>query len=371
MQYRMKCPRCGSEMDPDPRLTRCPRCGSPLTIRLVGGEPEALRGRGVWRYRGLMPRPLKEMEPVSLGEGGTPLLERRISGVNAWLKLEYLNPLGSFKDRGVSVAATIARGMGYKVLVEDSSGNTGLSTAGYAAAAGMYARIYVPRDAPEGKKRLVRLLGARLVKAPSRSEAARLAEEELGSEEYHVAHTWNPWFIEGTVTVAYEVAEEKGLPDAVVVPVASGTLLLGIHQGFARMEILGMVNDDHPRIIAVQAAGTTPLYERLHGHRPPGHSRLVDALRVPDPPRLAEIAGAIEDTGGDVVVVDDQMVSRAIRSLLSMGLVVEPTSATVFAALEEALEQGLIDKGETVLVPLTGTGFKTLDILAEVVLSNV
>ncbi|MDK2383593.1 MAG: pyridoxal-phosphate dependent enzyme [Candidatus Korarchaeota archaeon] len=372
MEYRLTCPRCGFTSEPEPRLTRCPRCGEPLIISLVSGEPCRPEGRGVWRYRCMMPSPLRTASPVSLGEGGTPMLRRSLGGVEAWLKLEYLNPLGSFKDRGVSVVATLARLMGYEALVEDSSGNTGLSTAGYAAAAGMRARIYVPRDAPQGKKQLVRLLGASLVEADTRGDAARLAEEELRAGEYHVAHTWNPWFIEGTTTIAYEAAEDASwsVPDAVVAPVASGTLFLGIYYGFERMKMLGMVDAGPPRMIAVQALGTTPIYRELHGEEPQGSSSLVDALRVASPPRLREIAEIIRRTGGDVIIVGDGDVMRSLRELVRGGLVVEPTSAAAHAGLVKALGEGLVERGERILVPLTGTGFKTLDTLLEVVYSH-
>jgi len=368
-EYMFVCPECGFKAPLNPRITQCPKCGAPLRIELIGGGFTPLRGRGVWRYKGVMPNPLHVDNPISLGEGGTPLVRRRINGIDVWFKLEYLNPLGSFKDRGVSVAATLAKSLGYSTLVEDSSGNTGLSTAGYAAASGMKARIYVPADAPEGKKKLVRLLGAELIEAPSRSDAARLAEEQLRSGEYHVAHTWNPWFIEGTVTIAYEVSEDLSwtVPSTIIAPVASGTLLLGIYYGFKRLRKLGVVEDESPRIIGVQALGTTPVYKAIHGESPQGYSRLIDALRIPNPPRLKEIVEAIERSRGDVIIVGDDEVKPALKELAHMGFIVEPTSASAYAAFKKAFSEGLVERGDSVLIPLTGTGFKTLDILLEVV----
>ncbi len=298
---------------------------------------------------------------VVLGEGGTPMVRRRFRGVRLLLKLEYLNPTGSFKDRGTAFEASRARSLGRRVLVEDSSGNTGLSVAAYAAAGGMAARIYVPRDAPDGKKNLIRLLGARLVEARDRADASRRAVEELGEGDHYVAHLWSPWFVEGVATIAYEAAEQMGwrAPDAVVVPVGSGSLLLGFAWGYRRLRDAGLLQGDPPRIIAVQAGGVAPLYEAVAGRRPLlDDGGLADGIRVPSPPRLAEL---VEAADGGVVLVGRRDIVSALGRLVSWGFLVEPTSAAALAGLSKALDEGLVEQGETVVMPLTGSGLKVYD----------
>lgn len=352
--FSVVCRRCGSSYGFDSPW-RCRRCGSPLHIEYEA-RPPRLRGRGVWRYRGLLA--YTPPRRVVLGEGGTPMVRRWFRGVKLLLKLEYLNPTGSFKDRGTAVEASRAKSLGRRVLVEDSSGNTGLSVAAYAAAGGMDARIYVPRDAPEGKKNLIRLLGARLVEARDRADASRRAVEELGEGDHYVAHLWSPWFVEGVATVAYEVAEQMGwrTPDAVVVPVGSGSLLLGIAWGYRRLGEAGLLQDGPPRIIAVQAGRVAPLYEAVAGERPLlDDGGLADGIRVPSPPRIDDLVDAAD---GGVVLVGRRNIVSALGRLVSWGFLVEPTSAVVLAGLSSALDEGLVERGETVVLPLTGSGLK-------------
>lgn len=195
------------------------------------------------------------------------------------MKLEYLNPTGSFKDRGGSaVAVSKAVELGAKLVIEDSSGNAGISVAAYAAATGIRARIYVPRDAPEGKKSLIRSLGAELIEAPSRAEAGRMAIESLRDGEAYLGHTWNPWFLQGTKTMAYELLDQLGhVPDAVVLPVSAGTLLLGLWIGFNELRSIGLVSRV-PRLYAVQPQGFASLYEKIHGSTAGEPTRIADAL---------------------------------------------------------------------------------------------
>ncbi len=352
------CPRCGWRAPlGSGYYWRCPRCGAPLSLSYPRRwEPR----RGVWglaRYQSMLP-----LEPsVSLGEGWTPLVARRVNSVVVGFKLEYLNPTGSFKDRGTSLAVSYAARMGYRVVVEDTSGNTGVSVAAYSTAAGLRSRIYMPSYAPSGKKHLVRLYGGEIVETPTRGDAARAVLREAGGEGvFYVAHTWSPFYIEGAKTIAFEAYEQHGGGfDAVVAPVGSGGLLLGLYRGFRELVGQGLL-ERVPRIVAVQGYSNPPIYRAFYGREPDraGDSRLADGILVPNPPRLAEIVEALRATGGCVVLVDNSDILSALRRLTGMGFLVEPTSAAGFAGLLKAVEQGCIERGETVLLPLTGSGLK-------------
>ncbi|ABM80622.1 threonine synthase [Hyperthermus butylicus] len=355
------CPRCGwSAAIGSGYYWRCPRCSGPLQLRYTRRWEPRSGCSGLAKYSSMLPLEV----PRVLGEGGTPLVERRVEGVRVFFKLEYLNPTGSFKDRGTSLALAYASRMGFRLVVEDTSGNTGISVAAYAAAYGLRARIYMPVNAPEGKKRLVRALGGEVVLTPSRGEAAQAVLWELKKPDvFYVAHTWSPFYVEGAKTIAFEAFEDGFRGSAVLVPVGSGGLLLGIYHGFRELVEQGLI-DSVPRIIAVQGYSNPPLYRAVYGKEPEAEersSRLADGLMVSEPPRLGEAAEAVKATGGCVILVDDEGIRRGLKMLASMGFIVEPTSATLYPALLEAVERGCIDKGEEVLAPLTGSGLKTLE----------
>lgn len=340
------CPRCGFRADATVYMFRCPRCGSPLNV-----EYDAKKPRELSRAELLRTLPIKE--PLTLGEGLTPIVER--GGV--YYKLEYLNPTGSFKDRGWAFTLSVLnKGL---TLVEDSSGNAGMSLSAYAASAGFKARIYVPKTASEAKRRAMRLFGATVIDAPSRADASSLAMSYR--DGVYVGHSWNPFFIHGVKLIAYEIALELGNVDNVIAPLGNGTLTLGLYVGFRELRELKVIKDI-PRIIAVEASGYEWAYAKIHNTVPMGSSTLPEGIMVPRPPRLDQIVDAIRESGGDVVVASDDDVARGIREGLRLGFLIEPTSAVVFKALSE-----LRPNGRTVVI-LTGSGLKsTLDLYRLVV----
>lgn len=303
---------------------------------------------------------------VSLGEGITPLVRRNIYGVNLFLKLDYLQPTGSFKDRGSSVAISRALDLSVKCIVEDSSGNAGVSAAAYATSAGLKARIYVPRDAPWLKKSLIKLYNAEIVEANTRSDAFNRAVGELKPNDVYIGHLWNPFHIEGIKTIAYELYEQLGetISNATIIsPVASGTLLLGLFKGFSELARYGFISSI-PKLIAVQAYGIAPIYEKIHGSIDwKFRSVLADALRVEAPPRVNEIIKALKDTNGDCVVVNDDEIRQSLKALLSLGFIVEPSSAVAIAAVKKLIDCKYVPKGEHIVSILTGSGVKTINLL--------
>lgn len=355
VNYSVVCRKCGRVYGSDFRGFRC-SCGGVLEVVVDLSEVKSITVgglRGVFRYAPLLPKLGKH---ISLGEGGTPVISAEKYGLSIFFKLEYLNPTGSFKDRGSAVAVSKALELGVNEVLEDSSGNTGISIAAYAAYAGIKAHIYVPSDIPLGKYRLIKSFGANVVKAGSRDEASELVLKNIKEGSYYIGHTWNPYFIEGTKTLAYEVFEELPKIDYVIMPVASGSLLLGFWKGFNELMRLGLVSDV-PKLVAVQACGYESLKKYLSNVvsvECRGYTALADAIRLTNAPRLPYIAEAITNSGGYVVVVNDELIKWAVKELYRMGLVVEPTSAAAYAALK--LVRG--DLSGRVLIPLTGSGLK-------------
>ena len=366
-RFKLKCVYCGRSYDPSSRIWRC-KCGKPLDVILELKDLEVdfrlLKGReaSMWRYRELLPIPPKA-RIVTLGEGYTPVIVREVDGVRVTLKLDYLNPTGSFKDRGASVLVTHLLGIGVKEIVEDSSGNAGAAMAAYSAVAGIKCKVFVPADAPEGKKLQIASYGAELVPVKGSRAQVGVAAMKEAEKAYYAGHTWNPFFLEGLKTVAYEYVEQRGgTPDLVLIPVGSGGLFLGVFKGFKEMLGLGLV-DRMPRLMAVQAEGFTPVYDAMYGEygRPVPELILADGIAVPKPPRLEQVVKAIRETKGDVIIVNNKEILMAFKELARMGLFVEPTSATVLAALRRGLNEGVIEKGEEVYMPLTGIGLKAID----------
>ncbi|WFO75363.1 pyridoxal-phosphate dependent enzyme [Desulfurococcaceae archaeon MEX13E-LK6-19] len=352
--FTWHCGYCGFKESSHIYYWRCPKCGSPLDIKY---EPVwKPRGTGVRRYSSCLPvKPVK-----TLGEGATPIIKKKVYGINVWFKLDYLNPTGSFKDRGAAVSLAYAYLRRFKHVVEDTSGNTGIAVTAYSRLYGMKSIIYMPQTAPRGKKLLIKSLGGQIVEAKNRGEAAeKVLEEATKKNTFYVAHTWSPLFIEGNTTIAYEAFEQGFDGTAVILPIGSGGLFLGTYRGFERLREWGLWKN-YLFYIGVQGYSCQPVYEALHGHKAKGEdSSLADGIMVPNPPRLSEIVEIIKKNGS-IVLVNNKDIVNSLKKLYKMGFIVEPTSASVVAGLKKALEDGLIDRGEDVLTVLTGSGLKTL-----------
>ncbi|ELZ43788.1 Threonine synthase [Halorubrum californiense DSM 19288] len=382
----LRCPECGETYRD---RWRC-RCGAPLDFadppapEGSAPAPESFDARGgLWAFADLLAVGDDPRDRVTLGEGMTPLVdadEGRESGGrsgpeippwNASFKLEYAFPTGSFKDRGATATLTRARELGVERVVEDSSGNAGAAIATYAARAGIGAEIYVPADAKESKLRAIRRAGAEPVRIEgSRQDVtdacvAALNEDgsDAGTDAWYASHAWNPAFFEGTATVAYEIALQRGwdAPDAVVTPLGHGTLFLGAYRGFRRLERAGWI-DSVPRLYGAQAAGVAPVVEALHGPeaaRPDGTvNDAADGIQIAEPVRDREIRAAIDATGGDALAVTEAAATRELDRLHAAGFYTEPTCAVAPAALRILRERGEIGPDEDVVVPLTGSGLK-------------
>jgi threonine synthase len=328
---------------------------------------------GVWRYLPLLP----SVDPgsiVTLGEGATPLvwIERwaAIHGIErVAVKLEGLNPTGSFKDRGTTVLVSQAHMLGAGRLVEDSSGNAGASVAAYAARAAFPATIYVPAAAPAAKRSQIERVGAAIV--PVEGTRAAVTDAALDdvdrSGAYYAGHNANPYFAAGMMTFAFELIEAFGarLPRHLVIPTGGGSLLVGCFDGFRRWSGAAESADrELPRLHAIQSTGCAPLvaaFERGLDHAASIERRptVAGGIEVEHPPRDREILAALRATGGSAVAVPDDEIRQQRRLLATLeGIDVEPTSAAAFAGLARLARAGTIGSSDEVVVAATGAGWK-------------
>ncbi len=342
---------------------KCPKCGGLFDIpELVFDSRQVdYTARGIWRYRHTFEGLSADYEPVSLGEGGTPLLWSQAFGRQIAFKCEYLNPTGSFKDRGTSVITTFLKSRGVHSAVEDSSGNAGASFAAYAARAGMRAGIYTPEAASGPKRKQIEFHGAELHPiAGTRSDVTAALEASLESSEIaYASHAYLPVNIPGYATAAYEIYEQAGcVPGAVIVPAGQGGLLLGIYRGFQALKRAGLTYS-LPYMVGAQARACSPLWVistsgmSALGFITEGQT-LAEGVRVKRPLRAGPLLQIVEAGHGEYIPVDEADILRGRDELAQRGLYVEPTSAITWSALEQTANR----LPDPVVVVLTGSGYK-------------
>ncbi len=298
-------------------------------------------------------------EIVSLGEGGTPLVEMELEGCPLHLKLEFLAPTGSFKDRGASVLVSALLQIGVREVTEDSSGNAGASLAAYCARAGIEVHLYIPDHASPGKVAQIEAYGAHLHPIPGPRERAAQAAGQAARGGYYASHYWNPLPLEGIKTEAYEIAEALGwrAPDNVVLPVGQGSHLLGLYRGFDDL-LKAKAIANMPRLYGVQARACAPLYEAFWGREGALETKLTvaEGICIRQPIHKKAILEAVRATQGEFLAVGEEDILQARRLLARKGLYVEPTSAVPVAALKQL--RARLSPGEITVIPLTGSGLK-------------
>ncbi|MEM2003885.1 MAG: pyridoxal-phosphate dependent enzyme [Nitrososphaerota archaeon] len=362
--FKVLCSRCGSAQEREDHW-RCTRCGYPY--RIIFDEPFnpaeiVSTDHSLWRYkRFIAVAPHDEI--VTMGEGYTPLIKTKRPQLYA--KLEYIMPTGSYKDRGSTVLITSVKhlidGERYREVSIESSGNAGSSVAAYAARAGIKCTVYTYASIKEGKARQMEAYGAKVVKLKGDvtvvSKAAQTAAHSL-----YVSHAWNPYFQEGTKTIAYEIAEQRRwtAPDFVFVPTSAGSLILGVINGFKHLYSSGVI-DAIPTIVAVQPVEVSPVYHALMNkpYTPPEQlTTIADALISTKPIRLQEMVDSLREIKGSAEIVEDYEIIESHRELAAEGLYVEPSSAASHAAYLKWMRDGKIKQGEDVVILLTGSGLK-------------
>ncbi len=324
------CPDCGREYPLAGLDYRC-RCGGLFKLKKAPGEAVGAA--------------------VSLGEVVTPVLRRKLAHTEVYLKLDYLQPTGSFKDRGAFALINKLKELGIREVVEDSSGNAGAAIAGYCAAAGIKCNIYLPESTSAGKVKQASAYGADIVKVPGTRDDTARAILEAAKSTYYASHVYNPLFFEGTKSMAYEIYDQVGIPDYIFVPAGNGTMLLGAYIGFKELGKL-------PRIIAVQSTSCAPVAAAFHGRPADGFAPTVaEGIAIREPQRLAEMIAAVKESDGDFIAVDDESVIQAQEMLGAMGIYVEPTSGAAVAGMLQFFPAEY-DKKLNIVVPLTGSGLK-------------
>ncbi|MBA7561637.1 Threonine synthase [subsurface metagenome] len=366
--FKIVCSNCGKETDSRQWRWRH-ECGGPLDIVLD------LRGRKFSQLIDVTEQSMRRYAQLlaveqlpSAHQGWTPIVKEGIDGVEVNFKLEYLCLGGSFKDRGVYVSVAKAKELGLDGIVVDSSGNAaiGFSLMGLFCGIDVYA--FISRYAPEGKKHLLRLLHAKVrevdgSRMDANREAIKVAEEE-GLP--YVTQWWNPYFIEGEKTMAYEAYEQIGSVDHVIAPIGGGAILLGLYKGYKELVELQAL-DRMPKFIGVQASGYSNICDQLGATRKGmAKAKLADGITEIDPPRSQQIVNAIRSTNGHVIIANDDEIKDSLVKLRKLGFIVEPTSAVSYVALIDSLKDGFIKPGDKVLLPLTGSGLKLIDELIEI-----
>jgi threonine synthase len=397
----LKCTGCGTEYPADSLMNLCPADGRPVEIiidleRLAATQPNASWYdpglSSMWRFGGLLPLDIRNPEDrpyiVTLGEGHTPILPfddhplARSAGFSLGVKDEGkahpgygANPTQSFKDRGMSMAVSMAKWLGVEKLSVPTQGNAGDSLCSYAEAAGMSAVVAMPPDTPLPiLGRVASLAHAsdrfhlELVKGTIREAGERLKQEWIPRGWFSVATFQEPgWRIEGKKTLGLELAEpaEAGapwsLPDVIIYPTGGGTGVLGMWKAFSELECLGLIGPQRPRIICVQAEATQPMVkafeEGLEDTVASGAGEtLAFGLNVPGGVGHFKVLKIIRESGGSAVAIPEQEIERTLSEIWQeQRWWVSPEGAACIAALPRLLDSGQIRPGDRVVAFNTGS----------------
>jgi threonine synthase len=361
---RFFCSNCKRFYSLQPARWRCD-CGSFLDLEFESKFPIQKflkRPPTLWRYREAIPI-RSDQSILSMNEGFTPLEEIEFQGNLVLIKMDYLFPTGSYKDRGATVLISKMKEWGIQKVVEDSSGNAGSAIAAYCAKAGIACEIYVPHDTSSGKVVQIQAYGATLKKVEGSREKTAEKAMEAASKIPYASHCWNPFFLHGTKTFAFEVWEQMDwrTPDTLVLPVGHGTLFLGTHLGFKELKEAGMIKRI-PKLVGVQSVSCAPLYQAfLKGWketRPIEKKKTIaEGIAIAEPVRGRQILEAIRETGGEVLAVTEKEIQGTLKEMGRKGHFIEPTSAATIAGLKKYLKEKR--RKETVVSTFTGMGLKS------------
>ncbi len=325
--------------------------------------------RSLWRYRAAFPFQVEQ--PITLGEGTTPLIPRTVAGAPVLLKCEWFNPTCSFKDRGASVMLSLLRAQGIEHVLEDSSGNGGAAVAAYAAAGGMAATIMAPQSTSPAKTVQMKAHGATVQLIPGTRQDTADAAVARSASLFYASHNWHPFFLQGTKTLAYELWEDLGFraPDNVITPCGAGSTVLGCEIGFSELLRAGQI-DTLPRIFAAQPANCAPIAAAFIAGVDQAvpttiSPTIAEGTAIAHPIRLREVLGTLRETRGGAVTLTEQEIAAATLDLARIGVYVEPTCAQAAAALGKLLQTGTITPEQTTVLVMTGTGLKATPRIAE------
>ncbi len=365
--------------------TVCPDCGKALLAEYDLHEAKKSfskkllkdREKSLWRYGEVLP--LDDAGAiVSFGEGWTPMLKlphlgQALGFRNILLKDEGLNPTGSFKARGISVAVSMAKKSGVSDVALPSAGNAGGAVAAYAARAGMKAHVFVPASTPVININEIAAAGAELtlVEGSISDAARRMNEERQGKGWFDMSTMKEPYRVEGKKTMGYEIAEQLGwsLPDVILYPTGGGTGLIGMWKAFAEMEELGWISQKRPKMVSVQASGCAPIVKAFQQRKKeseawPNPTTAAAGLRVPKAFADALILDALYESKGSAVAVTEEEWLADLKTAARLeGILLCPEGAAAIAALRKL--KGFIRPDDTVVVFNTGSGYKYSEVLGQ------
>jgi threonine synthase len=374
----LECTKCGNHISAGSPQTVCPLDGGSLYVRYdfqpyIGKlKPEDFAGRNgsMWRYREVLP----DVEPVTLGEGRTPMIQSR-HNPNVFIKDEGLNPTGSFKARGLSAAVTMCKAYGVRKIAIPSAGNAASALAAYASAAGIEAHIFMPMDVPAANRIECTVYGAKLTLVDGLiSDCAKIVNDRKKAEGwFDISSLKEPFRVEGKKTMGYELAEQLGwkLPDAIFYPTGGGVGLIGMWKAFSEMETLGWIGTERPKMIVVQAAGCAPIPKAWQAHQQVSdfwnNAQTVAAgLRVPKAYADYIILDILKKSGGTAVTATDDEIMQAVSEWASgEGIFASPEGAASLVAYRKLIATGFLKPTDRVVLFNTGSGLKYIDVVAE------
>jgi len=374
-RVNLVCTDCGYVFPSDSGRNSCEKCGGILEYIWDEEYLKTVEFTGelkFWRYKPVLP-PVKKQ--VSLGEGGTPLQEaQRLAEAlglkHLALKDETRNPTNSFKDRSASLIVSDASGKGFSSLVCATNGNHGASVAAYSAKADISCHLIVPKAMDIGKLAQMMVYNAEIVESGETIEEAiarvKTLEKEMGW--YQATTELNPLSVEGLKTISYEIAEQKGEPDWIVIAMGSGVTISSIWKGLKELQTIGKI-DQLPRLIGIQAEGCSPIVSAFEADadelKPIERGETeASAIRVSQP-IFGELAlRAIRESKGFATSVSDEDMLIAGREIARLeGIFAEPASAATVASLKKLIKSGEIDRADRITCLITSSGLKTDDIL--------
>lgn len=362
---RVRCYDCENEAELSLSGWKCP-CGGawePAVFPPFDPEKILLKDYSIWRYGALMGLDIS-VPFDSMGVGWTPIVPVSLFGLNIHLKLEYLLPTGSFKDRGVNAMVNQLMHMGVGSMVEDSSGNAGASLAAHGARFGIHTQIFIPEYASRFKQHQIAIYGVDLQHIRgTRKDTENAAIAAVFGTRTYASHAYHPAYLAGQITAAYEVWEQLEFksPDWIICPVAQGGQFLGFWLGFTRLYEAGLI-DHLPRMVAVQSAQVAPLYhawllglDNVPAIDPSGPT-IAEGVSIANPVRGRRLLQTLRESQGMVIPIQDDEILEGQKLLAHKGYYIEPTSALVVAALKLLTDE--ITEDDLVIMPLTGSGLK-------------
>ena len=374
-QQSLTCTTCGKEFE-SYLTVRCSDCGGLLEYRYEADYLKSVEFTGplsFWRYRPVLPN---VEHVVSLGEGGTPLHNSKRIGEsiglkNLYLKDESQNPTNSFRDRCASLVVSNAVDLGYDSLIAATAGNLGASLAAYSAKADLRCNLLVPRAVDMGKLAQMIAYDASIEEYGETVDEGVEQAEKLGRETgwYQATFELNPLAVEALKTISFEVVEQIGVPDWVVIPMGSGGTVCALWKGFKELEASGKT-DSLPRIVGVQAKGCSPIVDAFQLKRKQPLEVAEASTRAlaicVKKPVYGEVAlAALKESSGIAVSVDDEDIIRTEKEIAHLeGLFAEPASSATVACLSILLDRDVLGPSDKVVCLITSSGLKTTDILS-------